>query len=88
MSGEYFIPEASGAPAVNVLPTERLQEICQAHNRYAEALIEVATMFLFVGAGPRCAGNTVCGHCTEWVTHGCDDNCPGLLARRALGVAP
>lgn len=79
----YFIPEAAGAPAVNVLPTERLMEIVQSHRRLEEALIEIATAFdARVSLPPACRW---CGH-PMWAVS-CLDWCPGLLARRALGVA-
>lgn len=83
MSGEYFIPEAPWTVNVNMLPTERLHEIVQAYHRMAEALIEIgaAPFVQYTGEVPWCF------HCTMSIEDGCQADCPGLLARRALGVA-
>jgi hypothetical protein len=50
--------------------------------RYADALIEIASCFC-----PHPAGHVECWNCGEDVERGCDEQCPGLAARRALGVA-
>jgi hypothetical protein len=70
-------------PTTTVLPTERLQAIIDAYHRHAEALIAIAANLHYYKA----FGWTSCGSCRMWVTTGCPSDCPGLLARRALGVA-
>jgi len=61
----------------------------QAHKRHADALIEIAASFRFFGAVPEADPSllTECNHCERLLRSGCRDWCPGLLARRALGVA-
>lgn len=46
---------------------------------YADALIAIAAAF--TGKKPRCL------HCRRWLTVGCATWCPGLRARRILGIA-
>ena len=56
--------------------------------RYADALIEIATDFVGWDWDDKEDGyNSCCRHCTKSVFEGCADRCPGLAARRALGVA-
>lgn len=65
----------------SVLPTDRLVEIVAMFHVMEEALIELASAF----TGPPTA--RMCCRCAMGVEFGCDKKCPGLLARRALGVA-
>lgn len=51
--------------------------------RYADALIEIAAAFRS-DFGYR---DSFCLHCRCHMQNGCLGDCPGLLARRALGVA-
>jgi hypothetical protein len=80
--GPYVIPEA-GRQSVNVLPTDRLVAIVALFHVMEQALIEIAaTPFVhYSGETPWCF------HCTMSIEEGCMSDCPGLLARRALGVA-
>jgi hypothetical protein len=50
-------------------------------SRYADALIAIAAHFM-----EHPSGRIECWMCGEDVDHGCDPQCPGLWARRALGV--
>jgi hypothetical protein len=81
----YHVPEAAGAPPVNVLPTERLLEIVETFEHLERSLTEIAAGFRepLPGEGSR----AWCLWCDNSMYFGCDSWCPGLLARRALGVA-
>jgi hypothetical protein len=83
MSAPDYSQALLGSTNVNVLPTERLAAIVEQHNRMAEALIEIAAGFAPATEG----GRAWCRHCGWSANHGCVTGCPGLLARRALGVA-
>ncbi len=80
MTTPYVIPEAARAAPVSVLPTDRLVEIVATFHVLEAALIEIAC--LAFQDGPRS-----CGYCEVTADRECWDGCPGLLARRALGVA-
>jgi hypothetical protein len=58
-----------------------LESLVENHKRHADALIEIATWF-----GDSKEG-VWCWHCGHRLVDGCAMSCPGLLARRALGVA-
>jgi hypothetical protein len=67
---------------MSLLPTDRLVEIAAVFHVLEAALIEIAAAFDWdeeYGAA--------CDHCDRDVTEGCAPYCPGLRARRALGVA-
>ena len=87
-SGEpYYIPGAKGTPPMNVVPTDTLLELQRALDRYAEALIEIGAAFdSQYGIGWCTTWCSYCGHGMD-DEEGCSADCPGLLARRALGVA-
>lgn len=77
----------SGQDGLSVLPTERLVDIIDGFKRYADALIEIAAGFdgsLHDDGDPDLVD---CFWCDFSMASGCGDWCPGLRARRALGVA-
>jgi hypothetical protein len=59
-----------------------MEAIVLAH-LYADALISIGARF---EAGPPMHPGPWCWMCGEAMEHGCDETCPGLVARRALGV--
>ncbi len=65
------------------LPADRVGELEEMCERYAEALLEIASAFDAVLVSLPAS----CRWCGAQVSRPCDDWCPGLLARRALGVA-
>jgi hypothetical protein len=75
------IPADGWTVSVNMLPTERVIEIVETYRRMAEALIEIGSAFVYEGS------HTYCLHCEMPVEIGCGKRCPGLIARRAGGVA-
>jgi hypothetical protein len=54
-------------------------------NTYALALIEIATLFERTFCPPP--AYDTCGHCHKPLAFQCEPDCPGLAARRALGIA-
>ncbi len=66
-------------PAMTFQQVAEVGQFVRRGQAYADALIEIAADF----------EEDRCGHCEVPVTSrmGCWDGCPGLLARRALGVA-
>lgn len=69
--------------AMSMMPTERLQEIVATYKRMADALIEIGAAF----DAELVSLPASCRWCGAQVSRPCDDWCPGLLARRALGLA-
>jgi hypothetical protein len=88
MSDEYVIPEQA-VESVNVLPTDRLVAIVAMFHVMEDALIEIGAAFerCVTPDCDFCGGDLTCMSCRQSVEAGCIDTCPGLLARRALGVA-
>jgi hypothetical protein len=68
---------------LNVLPTDRLVAIVAMFHVMEGALMKIATNF----RPPSPPWDAHCFYCLEEMSIGCADSCPGLLARRALGVA-
>lgn len=68
-----------------------LDALERSHERYADALIEIATdfqpMWDFNANGLEFQAGVCCAKCGEDIKDGCWDKCSGLIARRALGVA-
>jgi hypothetical protein len=84
--------EGSPTASVSMLPTDRLMEIVQMFHVMERALTEIATAW---ETDPERGWEIVrgravpngCACCHSGFEEGCAADCPGLLARVALGVA-